>query len=156
MKIAVFSDSHGNLSHMVRVTELLRPDQILHLGDGWKDAQRMHGLYPEIPMTQVPGNCDFRPTEEAEQLLCIGGKRILLCHGHTLGVKQSLLSAAYAAEERHADLFLFGHTHRPLRDVIGGTLFLNPGSIGEGQPPTYGVVRIEDGTLTAEIAILKL
>jgi len=156
MKMIVFSDSHGNLSHMVRVTELLRPDRILHLGDEWKDAQRLHELFSDIPMTQVPGNCDFRPTEEAEQLLSVEGKRILLCHGHTYGVKQSLLSAAYAAEERHADLFLFGHTHRPLRDYMGGTLFLNPGSIGEGQPPTYGVVRIEDGKLTAEIAVLTL
>ena len=99
------------------------------------------------PLEQVPGNCDFRPTEPAERLLELRGKRILLCHGHTYGVKQSLVTAGFAAEEQQLDLFLFGHTHRPLVDRRGRTLFLNPGSIGAPTRPSYGVVTIQDGQL---------
>ena len=95
----------------------------------------------------MPGNCDFQPEEPAERLLVLEGKRILLCHGHTYGVKTSLLAAGFAAEEQQLDLFLFGHTHRPLVDRRGRTLFLNPGSIGRSPRPSYATVTIRDGQL---------
>ena len=116
MKILVLSDSHGAVSPMEQAVEQTSPDLILHLGDCWRDGERLHDRFPSIPLEQVPGNCDFRPTEPAERLLELRGKRILLCHGHTYGVKQSLVTAGFAAEEQQLDLFLFGHTHRPLVD----------------------------------------
>ena len=136
MKILVLSDSHGAVSPMEQAVEQTSPDLILHLGDCWRDAERLAERYPDIPMEHVPGNCDFRPTEPAERLLELRGKRILLCHGHTYGVKQSLVTAGFAAEEQQLDLFLFGHTHRPLVDRRGRTLFLNPGSIGAPTRPS--------------------
>lgn len=147
MKILVLSDSHGNLANMVRAVELSSPRMILHLGDCWRDGERLHDLFPEIPFQQVPGNCDFRSSEPAERLLFIEDKRVLICHGHTYGVKQSLLPAGYAAEEQNLDLFLFGHTHKPLVDMRGKTLFLNPGSIGDYSRPFYGIVTILNGKL---------
>ena len=149
MKILVLSDSHGNLGNMVRAVEAEVPRMILHLGDCWRDGERLHDLFPDIPFQQVPGNCDFRPTEPAQRLLFLEDKRVLMCHGHTYVVKQSLLTAGYTAEEEHLDLFLFGHTHRPLVDMRGKTLFLNPGSIGDHFRPTYGVVTLENGHLDA-------
>ena len=110
MKILVLSDSHGNLSNMIRAVDKESPRMILHLGDCWRDGEKLHDLFPEVPFHQVPGNCDYRSFEPTEQLLCLKDKRILLCHGHTYGVKQSLLCAGYAAEEQNLDLFLFGHT----------------------------------------------
>ena len=79
---------------------------------------------------------------------------MLMCHGHTYGVKQSLLTAGYTAEEQNLDLFLFGHTHKPLVDMRGKTLFLNPGSIGDPRRPTYGVVKLENGRLDGHIVPL--
>ena len=78
-----------------------------------------------------------------------------MCHGHTYGVKQSLLTAGYTAEEQNLDLFLFGHTHKPLVDMRGKTLFLNPGSIGDSRRPTYGVVTLENGRLDGRIVPLE-
>ena len=147
MDILVLSDSHGAVAPMVRAVELTRPDLILHLGDCWRDGEQLHARFPDIPLEQVPGNCDFRPGEPAERLLVLEGKRILLCHGHTYGVKTSLLAAGFAAEEQQLDLFLFGHTHRPLVDRRGRTLFLNPGSIGRSPRPSYATVTIRDGQL---------
>ena len=149
MKLLVLSDSHGNLSHMEEAVLRVRPRMILHLGDCWRDGEKLHDLFPDIPFHQVPGNCDYRPDELAERLLFLEDKRVLMCHGHTYGVKQTLLNAGYAAEEQNLDLFLFGHTHRPLVDMRGKTLFLNPSSIRDHFRPFYGVVTLENGRLDA-------
>ena len=149
MKLLVLSDSHGNLSHMEEAVLRVRPRMILHLGDCWRDGEKLHDLFPDIPFHQVQGNCDYRPDEPAERLLFLEDKRVLMCHGHTYGVKQTLLNAGYAAEEQNLDLFLFGHTHKPLVDMRGKTLFLNPGSIGDHFRPFYGVVTLENGRLDA-------
>ena len=154
MKILVLSDSHGNLTNMEQAVERTNPNLIVHLGDCWRDGERLHEHFPEIPLEQVPGNCDFRPGEPAEKLLILRDKRILICHGHTYGVKQSLLNAGYAAEQQALDLCPFGHTHRPLVDMRGRTLFLNPGSIGDYAHPFYGVVTIENGRLDGRTAAL--
>lgn len=145
MKILVLSDSHGNVDNMARAVEKEQPRMILHLGDCWSDAERLRKRFPNIPMEQVPGNCDYRSFEEAERILFIEDKRVLICHGHTLGVKQSLMRAAYKGEEENLDLLLFGHTHRPMVDMRGKTLFINPGSIGDYFHPFYAVVTIENG-----------
>ena len=155
MKILVLSDSHGNVSNMVAAVEQTAPRMLFHLGDCWRDAEKLHDLFPDIPLEQVPGNCDHRPSEPSERLLCLADKRILLCHGHTYGVKQSLLTAGYAAEEQNLDLFLFGHTHRPLVDRRGKTLFVNPGSIGDYRRPFYAVVTIVDGKLDGRTVPLE-
>ena len=147
MDILVLSDSHGAVAPMVRAVELAIPDLILHLGDRWRDGERLRDRFPDIPLEQVPGNCDFLSDAPTEQLLVLGGKRILMCHGHTYRVKTSLLLAGFAAEEQQLDLFLFGHTHRPLVDRRGRTLFLNPGSIGDAVRPFYATVTIRDGQL---------
>lgn len=151
MKILVLSDSHGRVENMAKAVEAVRPQMILHLGDVMRDAEKLSRLFPDIPMEQVPGNCDLRPGEPQERLLFLENKRVLMCHGHTYGVKSSLSLAGRAAEEKQADLFLFGHTHKPLWDYRGRTVFVNPGSIGEGARPTCAVVEIENGTINGRI-----
>lgn len=155
MKILVLSDSHGNIVNMIRAVERESPGMIFHLGDCWRDGERLHGRFPRIPFEQVPGNCDFRSQEEAERLAVVEGMRILLCHGHTYGVKQSLIAPGYAAEEQDLDVFLFGHTHRPLVDKRGKTLFLNPGSIGDFSRPFYGVLTVAGGRADARTVPLE-
>lgn len=152
MRLLVLSDSHGNLFNMVCAVEQTSPRMILHLGDCWRDGERLHDLFPDVAMEQVPGNCDYRPSEPMEKLLFLEDRRVLICHGHTYGVKQSLLSAGFAAEEQNLDLFLFGHTHRAFRDLRGKTLFLNPGSIKDG---AYAVVRLENGKAEADLCRLR-
>lgn len=155
MRILVLSDSHGNLSNMIRAARLTEPQMILHLGDCWRDAEKLRAIFPETAFEQVPGNCDFRSSETAEKLLILEKKRVLICHGHTYDVKHTLVSAEHAAEEQHLDAFLFGHTHRALRDLRGNALFFNPGSIGDHLNPTYGILRIENGSLEGEIVHLS-
>ena len=147
MKLLVLSDTHRSLGFAYDAIEKERPDAVLHLGDHLTDAEELSFACQEPDFYYVPGNCDCRPEEPAEKLLFLGDCRVLICHGHTYGVKQSLVTAGFAAEEQQLDLFLFGHTHRPLVDRRGRTLFLNPGSIGAPTRPSYGVVTIQDGQL---------
>ena len=155
MTVLVLSDSHGEVESMARAVEKTKPDLIVHLGDCWRDAEQLRMLFPHLPMEQVPGNCDFRPGEATEKLVFWGNLRVLLCHGHTYGVKTSMMSAGYAAQEKEVDLFLFGHTHRPFCDWRGKTNFFNPGSIGKGLHPTYGVIKVDGSKVDSRIMPLE-
>ena len=59
MEILVLSDSHGRVDHMVRAVEQFHPRQVLHLGDCVRDAQALERQFPQLPVTMVPGNCDW-------------------------------------------------------------------------------------------------
>ena len=110
MKYLVLSDSHGNVDNMVRAVELVKPHGIIHLGDGWRDVEELRQLYPRLPLEQVPGNCDFGRFEALERVLILDDHRVLIAHGHTLGVKTGLLRAQYRALEMNADILLFGRS----------------------------------------------
>ena len=71
MKYLVLSDSHGNVDNMVRAVELVKPQGIIHLGDGWRDVEELRELFPSLPLEQVPGNCDFGRFEALERVLIL-------------------------------------------------------------------------------------
>ena len=50
MKILVLSDSHGNLTNMELAVERTNPNLIFHLGDCWRDGERLHEQFPDIPL----------------------------------------------------------------------------------------------------------
>lgn len=153
--VLVVSDSHGNVENMCRAVELVRPALLLHLGDGWRDVSALARRFPALPVEQVPGNCDFRADERAERAIEIEDKRVMLCHGHTLGVKSGLGLLLRAALERGVDAVLFGHTHKPLVDIRRGVVLLNPGSIGDRFRPTYGTLTVADGNCAGATHLLK-
>ena len=113
MKVLVLSDSHGRADTLRRAIEAEKPHAMLYLGDGLSDAERMREEYPLLPITTVPGNCDWGSLEETERLIELDGVRILMLHGHTRGVKYHSMNAYYAAKEMGADVLLYGHTHCP-------------------------------------------
>ncbi len=153
--ILVVSDSHGDVENLCRAVELTQARTVLHLGDGWRDAEALARRYPDLTLERVPGNCDFGVGERAERVLLLGGKRVMMCHGHTLGVKTDLGMLLRAALEQNADAVLFGHTHRPFVDIRNGVTMLNPGSIGAGVRPTYGTLTVGDGPCLAATHVLK-
>lgn len=155
MKILVLSDSHGAVDNMLRAAELVQPQHILHLGDCVRDAQTLHDRLPHLPMTTVPGNCDWGSLDEPERLIELAGLRILMLHGHTRNVKASPLAAQYAAREYGAEVLLFGHTHCPLVDYDGALYTMNPGAAGDRLRPTYGVLTIENDAAHCATFLLK-
>ena len=146
MRILVLSDSHGAVDRMRQAVELSTPQHMLFLGDCLPDADALQAAFPQLPMTTVPGNCDWSSTEEPERLIELGGKRILMMHGHTRSVKYTLLNAVCAAREYGADILLFGHTHCPLVDWDGALYTMNPGAAGDPRRPTYGIITVNENT----------
>ena len=128
MKIGVISDTHNFLDPKVpRLFDGV--DHILHGGDiglAWIILE----LEQIAPVTAVLGNTDdnrihFKQTE----LITLAGKRILIHHivaprAPSDAVKQRLI-------RDNPDVVIFGHTHKPFNQVIGRTLFFNPGYAGK-------------------------
>lgn len=139
MKLAVFSDSHGNVQTMWNIVDLERPDAIIHLGDSVRDAEELERMIGNITVCIVPGNNDFYCDEAKEKSVRFDGLSLFLCHGHTVSVKMSLLPLATHAKKEQCQAALFGHTHRPFNEVRHGVRLFNPGSIRDGC--SYGIIR---------------
>ena len=158
VRILVLSDSHGNVDSMAAAVRRTQPDQLIHLGDCWRDAAALGRLFPGIPLCRVPGNCDLfdlQARSPAELCLSFAGHRLFLCHGDRYGVKSSLLSLAYAALEQGAEAALFGHTHTPLLERREGLLLLNPGSIRGPVRHGFAVMEIEGARLDCALLTLE-
>ncbi|NLC69255.1 MAG: metallophosphoesterase [Clostridiaceae bacterium] len=150
MKILVFSDTHGDIKKAREaIKKNIDTDLIIHLGDYFRDAQKIRAEFPGIPVEYIYGNSDFMIDDTpAEKLLEFEGKRIFMTHGHKYSVKwnyQQLFDKAY---ELKADVLLFGHTH--VAEIVknGSGYILNPGSISDPRGDSiesYAVIEINDG-----------
>ncbi|MBR0040736.1 MAG: metallophosphoesterase [Oscillospiraceae bacterium] len=157
MKILVFSDTHGSFGPMLRAVREIRPDAVVHLGDGEKDAAKVRAECPDVPFYQVSGNCDYASALPDETVVELGGVRVLLCHGHRYAVDWGRFdSMVYAAQEKGCRLVLFGHTHRAENTELGGVKLVNPGTAGRGSAKSCAMVEIFDnGGVAAEIRPLS-
>lgn len=144
MIAAVFSDSHGSVELMTEAVRRCRPDIIIHLGDYERDAFILHDEFPHIPFFSVAGNCDMARRSPLWDTVPLGPVKAFICHGHMYNVKMGLYSLYYAAQEQGASLALFGHTHIPCNEQIGGVHLINPGSAGTGRSPTWAKLEVLD------------
>ena len=156
MKFIVFSDSHGDVDHMLRAVRLEKPDLCFFLGDGEYDLMRLQKRFPALPVNAVRGNCDLRSTLPRALSCVAGGVRFFATHGLLYGVKHDPIyrELCYAALEENADVVLFGHTHEPFRDRTMGMLLLNPGSIGPSTRPSYGLILLDGEHLETAVRYL--
>lgn len=145
MKAAVFSDTHTNIALCLEAVRRCRPDAIIHLGDHDRDARAIAQEFPEIPMYSVCGNCDLAPTSPLSDTVQLGPVKAFITHGHLYNVDYDRVdSLVYAAQEQGCQLAMFGHTHRPLYQEVGGVTVLNPGTAGKGPKLTWALVEIFD------------
>ena len=151
MKILVLSDSHGDFHDMEQAVRSEQPDYVLHLGDYSRDVDRLRETFPMLAVAGVRGNCDYADliTPE-EKLIEYVGVRVFLCHGHRYGVKSGLLRLYMAAQEKEADVALFGHTHCAFCEYKNGIWLLNPGSCGYDRS-SFGIIEIRDGKATCSV-----
>ena len=129
-KIGVISDTHNYFDP--RIPQLFAGvDHILHGGDIGLPAIIL-ALEQIAPVTAVAGNTDdpgfhYRLTEVVE---LASGKFLVhhIVNPHSLA---DSLKARITHERPHA--VVFGHSHKPFHERIGGTLFFNPGYAGKSR-----------------------
>ena len=127
--IVVLADTHvadENALPVRLLEDMERADLVVHLGDftGVDLYRRLRGRYP---LVAVRGNGDSH--NELLQLplradFAVGDHRLTAIHGH-VGGKTAHQSAAAIGD---ADVVLFGHSHLPASERLGGRLLFNPGS----------------------------
>ena len=152
MKILVFSDSHSFQGLMEAAIQREMPDHVLHLGDYEQDYNQLRGKFPDIPMQNVSGNCDFGPNTPDTTQAKLGRARIFMTHGQRYYVKAQYLRVVYAAQEQNADVLLFGHTHRAECFREKDMWVMNPGAAG--RQGTYGIIDIDGETITCRLSSL--
>jgi putative phosphoesterase len=91
----------------------------------------------------------------------VGDRRVRLVHGSPRRVNEYLFedkpASLYERLAAHAgaDVFVFGHTHKPWIHEYGGVLFVNCGSVGkpkDGDPRgAFAVLELADGRVEASI-----
>ena len=132
MRIAVVSDTHlpkgARVLPAACVERLRAADLILHAGDvvGSSFLEELRALGP--PVEAVHGNMDeeaLRAALPREHVVRAGEARIGMVHvpGPRAGREERLL-----ARFPGCDAVIYGHTHVPQVERVGGTWILNPGS----------------------------
>lgn len=160
MKLLVISDTHGRLDNPMFILNKIGPkmDHVIHLGDYDTDAITLSKQFPQLPFHFVQGNNDHSDTPY-EKLVSIAGRRILCTHGHRQRVYWGLDRLHYLAQEQGAEVVLFGHTHIPLVEYAGSTLFVNPGSLTYPRSssfPSFAILDLpQSGQITASIMELS-
>ena len=159
MKILVVSDTHGRDENLETVVYREAPfDMLVHCGDVEGREIFIEAL-AEVPCCIVSGNNDFFSDLPREEEIEIAGKKFLVTHGHYYGVSIDETGVVEEARSRNCDGVMFGHTPRPVLEVIDGILAINPGSLSYprqmGRRPSYVVLETdEDGNITGEIKYL--
>ncbi|MEG1395223.1 MAG: YfcE family phosphodiesterase [Clostridia bacterium] len=128
--VVILSDSHNNYHWTEEFLVVLDEcDYIIHLGDGLDEINFLQSLYKD-KFYYVLGNCDAISQSKHEFLkINIENVSLMLAHGHTFGVKYSLVDYAQFCLENDVAIGLFGHTHTPLIEKNGRLTLVNPGSM---------------------------
>lgn len=153
-KVLIVSDSHGRNENLQKAINNMQGsmDLLIHLGDFCGSRETLERMAGNCSVEMVRGNCDSSiyniPTS---RIIEVEHFKVLLTHGHRVGVKQGMNSVKDMAKENGVGIVMFGHTHMPYLETGGQITLINPGSISlprqEGHRPTYMVMNIrEDGT----------
>jgi putative phosphoesterase len=149
LKIGVISDTHNHFD--ARIPALFAGvNHILHGGDiglPWVILE----LESLAPVTAVLGNNDeglaFKETEIVEL-----AQRKFLIH-HIVDPHRPAEPLRRRIVNENPDVVVFGHSHRPFNEVLGSTLYFNPGYAGKmrfGQPRSVAILHCDEREIRPE------
>ena len=147
MKVLIVSDTHKKNDNFFRAVELEEPlDMVIHCGD-IEGSEYAISARAGCQVEMVAGNNDFFSQLPMEREFGIGKYHIWVTHGHHYYVSVGTEVLKEEARARGADIVFFGHTHRPMLDLDGDVVVVNPGSLSyprqEGRQPAYVVMEID-------------
>ena len=140
-------------------------DLLLHAGDvgALGVLDELASLAPVIAVRGNDGGADSATALPVDQLLVLGGRRILLWHGHfedrgdelawrhAAGWDDIFDRLAFRALSRGASILVTGHTHIPWTRERREVLLVNPGAIAPGNAflqqtlRSVAVLEVEEG-----------
>ena len=139
-KLAVFSDSHGNVSGLTSALDTINEcDYFVFLGDGNRDIDKIAEKIT-VPVYRVRGNCDMFSDIPTELVIRVGETDFFLTHGNYYGVKSSFISLAAKAREQGCSYALFGHTHSSVEKDLGGVTVINPGTAARCDKSSFAII----------------
>lgn len=153
MKIGVISDTHDYLDPKVPAL-FTGVDHVLHAGDvglPWLLLQ----LENIAPVTAVLGNTDAGLSYKETEIVSLAGRKFLIHHIFDINVPADAIQRRIIRE--NPDVVIFGHTHKPFSQVIGKTLYFNPGYAGKsrfGLPRTVAILHCDASGITPEFKAL--
>ena len=156
MKILIVSDTHGKHDMLERAIAKVKSfDMFIHIGDIEGGESYIESLL-DCEMHMIRGNNDFFSALPPEKEFRIGPHKVFITHGHNHLVLVNPNRVREAGKLRHADIVMFGHTHRPYLEVSKDITLLNPGSLTyprqEGRKGSYMVMNVgENGEIDYEI-----
>ena len=147
--VGLISDTHGLVRPEV-FDALKGVDQILHAGDVGEGV--LVELQAIAPIRAVFGNTDEPGTPGLVDSLQLelGGLSIHVSHGHELGSP----TPARLLRRYHADVIVYGHTHKPLIERSGRHLIVNPGAAGPRRfdlKPSVARMTIDQGKADVQL-----
>lgn len=126
-RIGVISDTHGAL-HPAIAEAFANVDHIVHAGD-IGGTHILDALRLLAPVTSVEGNNDGDSSGESIVRITLDSLRLLITHILPRPHKPApRVTASLRAEP--ADVVVFGHSHLPHNEIIGGVRYFNPASSG--------------------------
>ncbi len=162
MRLAVFSDTHGNKEAMRDALLSEGPFHLLiHLGDGIADGMSV-SAEAGIKFCGVRGNEDFASQDQEEVTFSAGNWTITAIHGHQMDInpyhsqlqwQEHFNDMVKRALSKRSQVFLFGHSHRAALQEVGGVFICNPGDqyVGSTGAPTFAVIDAENQRLTVQL-----
>jgi hypothetical protein len=154
MKIGVISDTHNYFDP--KIPQLFEGvEHILHGGDVGQPWLIME-LEKIAPVTAVVGNTDSGLPLRETEVIELAGRKFLLHHIVDSRSPSPVLQKRLIREK--PDVVVFGHTHKPFQETIGGTLFFNPGYAGKQRftlPRSLAILHCEANGIRAELKWLE-
>ena len=147
MRLGVIADTHGRLRPEV-LQVFAKVEHILHAGDVG-NPRILEQLGEIAPVTAVYGNVDggtLRSRLPRVAELRVDGFQFVVTHGDQFGSPRPAdLKEAFP----HADVMVFGHSHKPLiHNFEDFSVALNPGAAGPARfdlRPSVAIVETEPG-----------
>lgn len=137
MLLGILSDSHDHIPHLEKAIQIFKDrstDQLIHAGDFCSPF--MVPPFKGLPLKAVFGNNDgdtYLLLQKAREIGVkihgqffesdFNGYKTAVYHGTDAPIKDALCHSG------QYDLVISGHTHEMIDDEIGGTRFVNPGTV---------------------------
>jgi hypothetical protein len=123
--VGILSDNHSDWPLHI-AESLAGVDAIIHAGDigPYKLVLDMEAI---APTTAVLGNTDGDMPINESAVVTLDGKKFFV--QHIVDPHRLQASLRERLKRIEPDVVVFGHTHMPFCETLGGVLFLNPGSV---------------------------